>query len=339
MIFTILFGFLIALVLILNHYLLTYWTRLGFIQPPSSFFVGNAWPLITQRSSVGEFFQNIYNHHKSDKVVGVYLSYKPVLVITDPKLVQDILVKDFSSFHDRPTPVDEENDPLSGHLFSLSGKKWKHLREKLTPMFTQRRVKGMFPIVRRCARVLERYLMKNLKNGVNVLEFRELSARYNTNVISSVAFGIDNDCINEPDHIFRKISAQFFEPTLINTAKEVLTFLGGPKLFHKLKLKVVDQNIENFLFAIFRQTVNYREANNFTRNDFMQLLIQLKNKGFVSTSNDNKEDSNEEANDLRLNMNEIAAQVRDEFVVELFLILENFNFQAGLFFLAGKTIE
>ena len=305
--FVILFGICAILISFLDNYLLTYWQRIGFYQVSPKFFIGNAWPLVLQKTSLGDFFQNIYIKHKKEKCVGVYLSYKSVLVINDPKLVQKILIDDFSYFQNRPMPLDEINDPLSGHLFSLRDKKWRDLREKLSPAFSTRRIRAMFPIVRRCARVLETYLRKNLKNGVNLFEFRELSAQYNTNVISSVAFGIDNDCINEPNNIFRQISARFFEPNFTNTAKETLTFLGGPKLFHQLKLKVVDQNIENFLFAIFKQTVDYRETNNFIRNDFMQLLIQLKNKGFISTSNDNDDVKEDE---LKLNMNEITAQVR-----------------------------
>lgn len=56
----------------------------------------------------------------------------------------------------------------------------------------------------------------------------------------------------------------------------------------------------------------------------MQLLIQLKNKGFFSTSNGN-EDSNEEANDVRLSMNEIAAQVNKILLCNAFVIIEKLS--------------
>jgi cytochrome P450 family 6 len=210
------------------------------------------------------------------------------------------LIKDFASFTDRPVPIDEINDPLSGHLYSLRGKKWHTLREKLSPAFSPRRVKAMFPIIRRCAKVLENYLTRNLNEGVNVFEFRELSARYNTNVISSVAFGIENDCINDPDNIFRKMCEKHFESNFTRRLKEVFLISGCLKNY--LKLKLFEPNVEKFMIAIFKQTVDYREANNFTRNDFMQLLIQLKNKGCISTSNQVNDES------FYLNLNEITAQ-------------------------------
>jgi cytochrome P450 family 6 len=39
------------------------------------------------------------------------------------------------------------------------------------------------------------------------------------------------------------------------------------------------------------ETVNYRERNNITRNDFMQLLIQIKNKVKLDEDNESFEQS------------------------------------------------
>ena len=39
------------------------------------------------------------------------------------------------------------------------------------------------------------------------------------------------------------------------------------------------------------ETVNYREKNKITRNDFMQLLIQIKNKVKLEEDNDSLEQS------------------------------------------------
>lgn len=168
----------------------------------------------------------------------------------------------------------------------------------------------MFPIIKSCGQTLEDYLVKNVEKGVDVFEFRDLMARFNTNIISSVAFGIENDCINEPDHIFRKMGAKVFEPSLTNGLRGMLAFLM-PNLFHKLKLRAVDREVEDFIFSIVNQTVDYREKNNFSRNDFMQLLIQLKNQGYVSVDKDSEETKteNDVENHKKLDMNQLAANV------------------------------
>lgn len=255
---------------------------------------------------MGEFFQDLYMKNKESKVLGIYISYKPTILITDPLILQDVMVRDFQSFHDRPMPVDEVNDPLSAHLFNIPGQKWRDLRVKLSPTFTSGKLKGMFSIIKDCGQVLEDYLLKNVKEGTTVFEFRDLMARFNTNIISSVAFGIENDCINEPDHIFRRMGAKFFEPSFKNGVKNLLAFVG-PKLFHQLKFKSVDNDIEEFIFSIVKQTVDFREKNNFTRNDFMQLLIQLKTQGYVSVDKGEKEAEKTEVQ--KMDMNTLAAQV------------------------------
>lgn len=310
MVFIILLALFVAVAYLLNQRLHNYWTRLGFKQLEQTFFAGNAGALVTLKSSLGEYFMNLYNKHKNDhKIVGIYFFYRPLLVVNDPELLQDIMIRDFTSFHDRPMPCDEVNDPLTAHLFNLPGQQWRDMRVKLSPTFTSGKLKGMFSIIRDCGQVLENYLVKNVGDGVDVFEFRDLMARYNTNIISSVAFGIENDCINEPDHIFRRMGAKIFEPTWKNGLRGVFAFLG-PKLFHTLKLKGFEQEVEDFMFSIVKQTVEYREEKNLTRNDFMQLLIQLKNQGFVSVDKGDNADKTEETktNINKITMNQVTAQ-------------------------------
>lgn len=277
MAFGVLFVIAIALAYFLDKYFSSFWSRRGIKQVSPSFLIGSAGPLLTAKCSMGQYLAELYNKHKQHKLLGIYMFYRPVLVIIDPKLVQDILVKDFSSFHDRPMSVDEKNDPLSSHLFNVPGQKWRDLRVKLTPTFTSGKLKGMFSIIKDCGNVLEDYLLKNVEKGDDVFEFRDLMARFNTNIISSVAFGIDNDCINEPNHIFRQMGAKFFEPNLRNGIRAFFVFFCK-ELFHKLGMKTVDDDVKEFIYSIVKQTVAHREKNNSERNDFMQLLIQLLDK-------------------------------------------------------------
>jgi cytochrome P450 family 6 len=133
----------LVLIYLVNKYLLSYWSRHGFKQIEPVFLFGDAKKTLTLNLSIGVFFGELYEKYKSHRVIGVYMSYLPILVVNDPLLVQDILVKNFNTFHDRPMPVEEVKDPLSGHLFSLAGQKWRDLRIKLSPTFTSGKLKGM----------------------------------------------------------------------------------------------------------------------------------------------------------------------------------------------------
>lgn len=54
-----------------------------------------------------------------------------------------------------------------------------------------------------------------------------------------------------------------------------------PKLQKLLKLKSVDDDVEDFMINVVKDTLSYREKNNVIRKDLMQLMIQLRNTGKV----------------------------------------------------------
>lgn len=162
----------------------------------------------------------------------------------------------------------------------------------------------MFQTISNCGNVLDDFLASSIEKGESVFEFRDLMARFNTNIISSVGFGIETDCINERDHIFRKMGAKNFERTWRMTLGMFLAFFA-PKLITLFKFKMTEPQVEEFILSIVKQTVEHREKNKVERNDFMQMLIQLKNQGYVSV--DKEEDADHEVK--KLNFLEMAAQV------------------------------
>lgn len=50
-----------------------------------------------------------------------------------------------------------------------------------------------------------------------------------------------------------------------------------PVLSRSLHLKTIPTDVSTFFYDIVTKTVNYREKNNVHRNDFLQLLIDIKN--------------------------------------------------------------
>lgn len=136
-----------TLIVVYLKWCYSYWQRLGFPYVEAQLPFGVLDPVFrTRKKSFGMAIYDVYRESK-DRVLGIYLINRPALLIRDAKLSRDVLTKDFTSFHDRGVYVDEENDPMSGGLFFLKGKKWKSLRTKLTPSFTSGKLKGMFSTV------------------------------------------------------------------------------------------------------------------------------------------------------------------------------------------------
>ena len=185
------------------HRTLTHWRRHGIPSANATFPFGSYLDVVLQKCSIGDAMKLLYNKHRSERFIGIYTGLRPDLLLCDPELIKTVFIKNFAHFHDRGLPVDESYDPLSGNLFSLRGEKWRVLRGKLSPTFTSGKLKAMFSTLVECGGPLQNYMDEIVAKGENI-EIREVLAQFMTNIIASVAFGINIDCIGKPDEPFRK---------------------------------------------------------------------------------------------------------------------------------------
>lgn len=66
----------------------------------------------------------------------------------------------------------------------------------------------------------------------------------------------------------------------MNGIRAFLRFIYPP-LQIALKIKDQDQDVEDYMINLVRETMDYREKNNISRKDLLQLMIQLRNAGHV----------------------------------------------------------
>lgn len=276
----ILLSLLVSFLFVINKCLLNYWTRQGIPQGKPKFLFGDFKTAFLHKDSIADVVKNIYLSSKHHKIFGVYLSYRPILFINDPNSIRDIILKDSAFFPDRGLHVNGNFDPLSEQLFFQGGSKWRKLRTRLTPAFTSGKLKAMLPIVTKNGKILIDFITKRIEEGTDQFEFRDLVARLNTNVITSVAFGIEVDTISDPKHIMRQIGVKVFEPNLLAGLRFFTSFFMP--IFNQIfKFKLVNDEIESFFKTIIEDNVHFRETSNYQRSDLMQTLIQLKNDGFL----------------------------------------------------------
>jgi len=264
-----------------------YWKKRNVPYAKPTFPFGNFAEKILLGRTIGHVFENIYKELDGEKYGGTYSFTKPGFIFRDPDIIKNVLVKDFSSFHDRGFFMNEEVEPLSGHLFFLRGNRWKNLRVKLSPTFTSGKMKMMFQTLVDCGLELGSILEKSASNE-EVIEVKDILARYSTDVISSCAFGIQCNCLKNPDAEFRQWGRKIFDPSF-RTSVISFILITIPSLVSALKLRLLDPNISKYFHNMVEETVNYRESNNITRNDFMHLLIQIKNKVKLEEDNESLE--------------------------------------------------
>lgn len=304
----------IAAFLLLN-YCYGHWKRRGIRQLSPVFPFGNFSDLFRGRASFSKCCENLYEKTRQWPLFGGYVTLRPVLFVNDWALARKIMVQDFGHFHDRGANVDERHDPLSGHLFSLAGDKWRTLRAKLTPTFTSGRLKGMFQTLVDTGVVMQEYLESRAKaDGLVEVEIRDLLARYNTDNIASVAFGIKVDSVNNPEEPFRQIGRKIFASNFRNNMRGLLTFMT-PKLARLLRVRFVDLDVERFIIGVVRDTLEYRIQHGISRKDMMQLLLQLRQTGTVSVDERWDVDASSGSSAFRkFTLEEVAAQAHVFFI-------------------------
>jgi cytochrome P450 family 6 len=245
--------------------------------------------MLFRKASIGNLFENVYKELDGEKYGGTYALTKPGFIFRDPDIIKNVLVKDFSSFHDRGFYMDEELEPLTGHLFLLPGKRWRNLRVKLSTTFTSGKMKMMFQTLVDCGIELGSILEKSASDE-EVIEIKDILARYSTDVISSCAFGIQCNCLKNPNAEFREWGRKAFVPSMRNSIIRFVA-LTVPRFLSVLKLQTLDRSVSKYFRNMVEETVNYRERNNITRNDFMHLLIQIKNKVKLEEDNESLEEN------------------------------------------------
>jgi cytochrome P450 family 6 len=143
-----------------------FWQKLGIPYAQPTPFVGNLKECVLLKTTIGEQLQRIYNEHRDKPYVGIFSFDKPSLLVRDLELVKNILVKDFQNFMDRILSVEDKFDPLiCNALINLKGQLWRHLRIKLTPVFTSRKMKMMFYLVDFCGKELADCMEKAAGGG------------------------------------------------------------------------------------------------------------------------------------------------------------------------------
>lgn len=280
----------------------SYWKRRGVPYLKPSFLYGTFTRSFQQKTSFGQDLADMYSQ-STEPFIGIYTSLRPGLLVRDPKIIKDILVKDFHNFSHRGFSTNVDVDPMADNVLLQQGEKWKRARTQLSPAFSSGKLKGMFETIMNSGKSLDEYVGRYVDTNES-LEMREVFARFATNVIVSVAFGIDIDCIKNPDCEFRKNGQLVFEPNLKNMLR-ANTAVMLPSLHKLLGLRFTDKEVGDFMIDAVRQNLHYRETNNVIRKDFFQMLMQLRNTGKILDDDWSAKSSN--ATEKSITLEETAA--------------------------------
>ncbi|XP_062282774.1 cytochrome P450 3A40-like isoform X2 [Scomber scombrus] len=209
---------------------------------------------------------------KYGKIWGTYDGRQPVLAIMDTALIKLVLVKECYTVFTNRRDIGL-NGPLSDALSIVEDEQWKRIRSVLSPSFTSGRLKEMYTIMLQHSSSLIKFLQK--KEVDEVIEIKEVFGPYSMDVVTSTAFSVDIDSINNPSDPFvlnikRMIKFNFLNPWVVLVV--LFPFLRG--ILEKMDVSVFPTEVVDFFYNSLRSIKSERNKDEHkNRVDFMQLMV------------------------------------------------------------------
>ncbi|XP_050342330.1 uncharacterized protein LOC126768348 [Nymphalis io] len=238
---------------------------------------GNYFNYVFGIKSIAVTTTELYKKYPNEKVVGNYCGNTPELIIRDPDIARDILNVDFAHFYLRGLGRDIKKEPLLQNIFSADGDLWKLVRQRLTPAFTTAKLKGMFPLIVKCAEKLHDLGDEIVAKG-GECDVRDLMARFSTEFIGACGLGIEMDTMTNENSVFRNIGRELFNRSLHD-----LLLLGAYEILPEIRNSVVifDKKLEKFFVDMITKVFKLRHYKPSGRNDFVDVVLDLAAKGKI----------------------------------------------------------
>ncbi|XP_046382242.1 uncharacterized protein LOC124153185 [Ischnura elegans] len=268
---------------------LTYWRRKGipYLSPKLPF--GNANEMFFGKRPYGDVMEDIYRELSDKPYAGIYMALQPSLLVMDPKLINDILIRTaLTNFqHHIATPHPTKDPYISNAIFFARGARWKTIRTGLSPAFSSGKMKMMYPLVVAKAKKLASVLEEIAQGSDPKIDAKFHAARYTTDVIASCGFGIETNALEDPGNKFFNMALKIFERTFRHTLNTMI-ILQFSSLVRIAGAVLIMKDVGDFFSHIVWRVVKEREDKKIQRGDFIDMLIQLKNNGKVYETRDDK---------------------------------------------------
>lgn len=148
-------------------------------------------------------FQKKYGH-----MWGVYEGKTPVLVITEPDMIKQVLVKECYSIFTNRQPLGPAGI-LTHSIARSKNEEWKRIRSLLSPTFISRKLKEMFPIIQHYGDVLVNNMSLEVEKH-KPIAVSDIFGAYSLGVIIHTSFGVKVDSLNNPQDPFLKNVRKLF---------------------------------------------------------------------------------------------------------------------------------
>ncbi|CAF1280803.1 unnamed protein product [Rotaria magnacalcarata] len=186
-----------------------YFKHRGISGPPHCFFFGH-YKMLWSSKSLSKQLKEWTGQYGS--IYGLFIGTTPMYVVSDVDFLQEVYIKQFSSFHSRMIGniLRIETDGRI-HLFRAFGARWRRQRHVINPTFSSAKLKLMSPLVNGCIEAMLNKISTMTTTQHKEINMYELYKRLTMDVICRCAFGIYTDMQNDINNPYLLKSAEVFK--------------------------------------------------------------------------------------------------------------------------------
>ncbi|XP_045515909.1 cytochrome P450 6j1-like [Pieris brassicae] len=264
----ILFIFVCAFVTVMYYFNVNknYWKKRNVVQVNYA-----AWHFLLGKCSLPEVYRNIYNAYPNENYVGMFFNSKPVLVLKNLEDIRAVL-KDSHCFHSRGYYVNEKEDLIDNLLLMNDYHRWKLIRQRISPVFTIKKLKSMSRTIYQCSDSLIDYIKNyQCENNKSVYE------KFNFVAIGSAIFGVDFVTKNALQSPFVNALCNplpFFHRCLFSL--KLIISIQFPTLLKILNIKIFD-DYKNLILEVIQKVSKYRQETHGKRDDYIDMYMEIQN--------------------------------------------------------------
>ncbi|XP_042149911.1 cytochrome P450 3A24-like [Ixodes scapularis] len=281
--------FLLATALVLLYMYITrnsnYWKKQNVVH--MTFFETFGMLLKILRMPIHEL--DLRNQRKYGKLFGAFEGSSPTLIVSDPEIVKQVLVKDFSHLANRRLLT--FNDDILNNMMSLATvERWRRIRPAVSPAFSTGKLRKMNGLIQDCAKLTCEHLHKAAENNEE-LDIKQFFGHYTLDVIGRCAFGTKVDSHSNQTNEFVTKARKAFTTT-INPLLLVIIVLSNlfPSLFKVLSPKFFPTEIFVYFKDICVSIIEKRKEANIKHQDFLQLMVDAQESGIAEVGSDGVQD-------------------------------------------------
>ncbi|XP_034833639.1 cytochrome P450 6k1-like [Maniola hyperantus] len=249
-----------------------YWTERRVPHLPPNPILGSL--TFLQQQNAGVWMRHMYETFKTP-YIGIWLFWRPALIINTPELARQVLVKDSSNFRDRFVSGGDA-DPIGKlNLFTVKDPEWSNIRRRLTATFTASKLRIMQDFIRAKSKELAQRLEGERDTRIHL---KKLYSDYTTDVIGTSAFGVACDATLTGKSHLRSVTEEFMEFSLLRGIGWSSMFFF-PELVDVFRFKLFPKTSTDYFKRVFKAAVAQREANHSERGepkDLLDALLKIK---------------------------------------------------------------